>query len=160
MLLSSKLKPYKKGYKIEGTDIIIRKRPDVKNWEVCIYIKEAQKVKAFSSHTEDLDQAIIFGITKNAELSAQQKYGIEVFSKTFEKVATDWLEHLSIREKQWSQSSSTLRIVESRKCAVALPFGVTPFHFPAHQTGHAGFQHPAFRLASSSRTRRRIFSPV
>jgi hypothetical protein len=35
-----------------------------------------------------------------------------------------------------------------------------PFPIPAHQTGRADFQHPAFRLDSSSSTRRRIFSPA
>jgi hypothetical protein len=30
-----------------------------------------------------------------------------------------------------------------------------PFPLPAHQTGRAGFPHPAFRLASSHGTRRR-----
>ena len=32
--------------------------------------------------------------------------------------------------------------------------GITPFPFPAHQTGRANFPHPAFRLASSRGTRR------
>ena len=32
--------------------------------------------------------------------------------------------------------------------------GITPFPFPAHQTGRANFPHPAFRLASSRDTRR------
>ena len=31
---------------------------------------------------------------------------------------------------------------------------VTPFPIPAHQTGRAGFRHPAFRLASPRGTRR------
>jgi hypothetical protein len=43
--------------------------------------------------------------------------------------------------------------VESRRGAVT---GVmVPFPLPAHQTGRAGFPHPAFRLASSRSTRRR-----
>ena len=32
--------------------------------------------------------------------------------------------------------------------------GITPFPFPAHQTGRANFPHPALRLASSRGTRR------
>src|SRR5260370_3187864 len=38
--------------------------------------------------------------------------------------------------------------VESRKGAVASPYGVAPFPFPAHQTGRADFPHPAFRQTS------------
>jgi hypothetical protein len=43
--------------------------------------------------------------------------------------------------------------VESRKGAVAA-FG-SSVSLPAHQTGRAGFPHPAFRLASSRGTRQR-----
>src|SRR5208337_355928 len=45
--------------------------------------------------------------------------------------------------------------VESRKGAVAWPCGVTPFPFPAHQTGRARLRHPAFRLISPQGSRRR-----
>src|SRR5438046_2140352 len=33
------------------------------------------------------------------------------------------------------------------------PLAITPFPIPAHQTGCAGFRHPAFRLASPRDTR-------
>src|ERR1022692_981731 len=38
--------------------------------------------------------------------------------------------------------------VESRKGAVPCARAPSPFPFPAHQTGHVDFPHPAFRLAS------------
>src|SRR5206468_8204415 len=42
------------------------------------------------------------------------------------------------------------RVEERRGHRLAVPFPL-----PAHQTGRAGFPHPAFRLASSQGTRRR-----
>jgi hypothetical protein len=45
--------------------------------------------------------------------------------------------------------------VESRKGAVPCARAPSPFPFPAHQTGHAHFEHPAFRLVSPQRPRKR-----
>jgi hypothetical protein len=44
--------------------------------------------------------------------------------------------------------------VESRKGAVPGPTGSRSFPFPAHQTGHARFEHPAFRQISPTSSRR------
>ena len=41
--------------------------------------------------------------------------------------------------------------VESRKGARPGPTGSRLFPFPAHQTGHAQLEHPAFRLVSPQR---------
>ncbi len=107
-MLNSKLKQYRKGYKIIGTDIVIRKRPDVQNWEACIYIRAAKKYKVFSTHTQDIDEAIVFAISKETELKIMQKHGIEIFPTTFEKVASEWLVHLGKRVEQGSQSPTVL----------------------------------------------------
>src|ERR1035438_9593849 len=46
-------------------------------------------------------------------------------------------------------------LVESRKGAGPGPTGRRLFPFPAHQTGRAQLEHPAFRLVSPQRPRKR-----
>ncbi len=112
-MLSTNLIPCRNGYKIKGTNVTVRTRPDVKNWEVCIYFKEKRKYKIYSSHTENLDEAIVFGLRKEAELQFKQEHGIEIFPANFEKVAMEWIKYLRQREENGSQSSSVLVIYES-----------------------------------------------
>ncbi len=112
-MLNSRLIPYKKGYKISGTDIVIRKRPDVQNWEACIYIKGARKYKCFSTHTTNLDEAIIFAITKDTELKFMQKHDIDIFPNKFSKIADEWVKRLEERAITGSQSKSVLRTYKS-----------------------------------------------
>ena len=51
-----------------------------------------------------------------------------------------------------SATSLTLGRVEDGRGGLG-QVGIAPFPVPAHQTGRAGFPHPAFRLASSRGTR-------
>ena len=111
-MLSSRLLPRKQGYKIKGTNITIRKRPDVQNWEVSIYFPDEQKSVVNSTHTQDLDEAIMFGLNRKSQLNFMRQNGIDIFTITFERVANEWLAYLREREKSGSQSPHTLVILE------------------------------------------------
>src|SRR5258708_36183351 len=59
-----------------------------------------------------------------------------------------------LREKRSIQTEMKTVAVESRKGAGPGPTGSRRFPFPAHQTGRAQLEHPAFRLVSPQRPRK------
>ena len=111
-MLSDKLIARANGCKIKGTNITIKKRPDVRNWEVRLYYKTEQKYVVVSSHTEALDDAIIFALNYQSRLDFIQEQGVDIFNTTFTKVANEWLEYMRGREKGGSQSKNTMIVFE------------------------------------------------
>ncbi|MEI6558647.1 MAG: site-specific integrase [Rhodospirillaceae bacterium] len=83
--------PISKGWKIAGTECLIRKRPDSKNLEVCIWFKDFKKYKVFSSKTTDISIAENFAQQKMWELKYMEKQGIAIFSDKFTDILNEWL---------------------------------------------------------------------
>ena len=121
-MIASKLKKTAKGFKIIGTNITIRKRPGIKNWEISIYFPENKKAKVISSGTEDFDAAMVFAFQKNAELELAKKTGAEVFPANFEKVANSWIRYAEERSKQKHLSVHMLKMLKSVVNVHLIPF--------------------------------------
>lgn len=121
-MLSSKLKPTSKGYKIIGTNITIRKRPGIKNWEISIYYRDRQKSKVLSSGTDDLDAALVFAFQKEAEFNLMNKTGVEIFPSNFEKVALQWVDYIKDRCDHGHVSVHMLKVQESVVRVHLIPF--------------------------------------
>ncbi|MEI6558084.1 MAG: site-specific integrase [Rhodospirillaceae bacterium] len=91
--------PVRKGYRIKGTGITLRKREGINNWEVAIYFKDEKKNKVLSTGTPVLDEAIMFARTKAVELETLRRCNVDIFPKKFSDVATEFGKYLDARLK-------------------------------------------------------------
>lgn len=106
-------KPTAKGFKIIGTNIMVRKREGTKNWEVCIYFPKIRKYKIYSSHTDNFDEAVKFALEKQGELNFMTKHNIEIFKKSMGKVAEEWIAFISSDAESKYRKQNTTRVFRS-----------------------------------------------
>ncbi len=101
------------GYKIEGTNIVLKKRHDSKFWQVWIWHSEDRKYKCYSSKTEDLNAAAVLGIEKQHELKIMKKLGFEIFDTPILKCSNDWLDWIKSRQVQGYKSPHMIVAMET-----------------------------------------------